>query len=184
LAIRSTRSRAATRATRATARGRRRCFTEVGEVEVEVPRDREGSFEPKIVRKQQRRMSGVDELVISLATKADERRDRCPPGRRVRGRGLEGHDSRITELFEELRPGSRGRSTRCTRSSSSTRSTSRSATARCQPARAASRCRSANVPAVISTCRGSQPSLTTGEKLRSSDRPVIRPLTCAHSVSG
>jgi transposase-like protein len=30
-----------------------------------VPRDREGSFEPKIVRKRQRRMSGVDELVIS-----------------------------------------------------------------------------------------------------------------------
>src|SRR5262249_53232870 len=44
-------------------------LTEVGEVEIEVPRDREGSFEPKIVRKRQRRMSGVDELVISLAAK-------------------------------------------------------------------------------------------------------------------
>jgi transposase-like protein len=44
-------------------------LTEVGEVELEVPRDREGSFEPKIVRKRQRRMSGVDELVISLAAK-------------------------------------------------------------------------------------------------------------------
>jgi transposase-like protein len=39
-------------------------LTEVGEVELEVPRDRDGSFEPKIVRKRQRRMSGVDELVI------------------------------------------------------------------------------------------------------------------------
>jgi putative transposase len=44
-------------------------LTEVGEVDLEVPRDREGSFEPRIVRKRQRRMSGVDELVISLAAK-------------------------------------------------------------------------------------------------------------------
>jgi putative transposase len=44
-------------------------LTEVGEVELEVPRDRDGSFDPQIVRKRQRRMSGVDELVISLAAK-------------------------------------------------------------------------------------------------------------------
>ncbi len=46
-------------------------LTEVGEVELDamVPRDRDGSFEPKIVRKRQRRMRGVDELVISLAAK-------------------------------------------------------------------------------------------------------------------
>lgn len=44
-------------------------LTEVGEVELEVPRDRDGSFEPKLVKKRQRRMSGVDELVISLAAK-------------------------------------------------------------------------------------------------------------------
>jgi putative transposase len=44
-------------------------LTEVGDVEIEVPRDRDGSFEPKIVRKRQRRLAGVDELVISLAAK-------------------------------------------------------------------------------------------------------------------
>jgi transposase-like protein len=44
-------------------------LTDVGPVEIEVPRDREGSFEPKIVRKRQRRLSGVDEMVISLAAK-------------------------------------------------------------------------------------------------------------------
>lgn len=44
-------------------------LTEVGEVRIEVPRDRDGSFEPKIVRKRQRRLAGVDELVISLAAK-------------------------------------------------------------------------------------------------------------------
>jgi len=43
-------------------------LTEVGEGELEVPRDRDGSFEPNIVRKR-RRISGGDELVISLAAK-------------------------------------------------------------------------------------------------------------------
>jgi transposase-like protein len=45
----------------------KRMLSEVGEVEIDVPRDRDGSFEPKIVKKRQRRLSGVDELVISLA---------------------------------------------------------------------------------------------------------------------
>jgi putative transposase len=44
-------------------------LTEVGEVEIEVPRDRAGSFEPRIVQKRRRRLAGVDELVISLAAK-------------------------------------------------------------------------------------------------------------------
>jgi transposase-like protein len=41
-------------------------LTEIGPVEVEVPRDRDGSFDPKIVRKRQRRLTGVDEIVLSL----------------------------------------------------------------------------------------------------------------------
>jgi putative transposase len=44
-------------------------LTEVGPVEIEVPRDRDGSFEPKIVAKRQKRLSGVDEMVISLCAK-------------------------------------------------------------------------------------------------------------------
>jgi putative transposase len=44
-------------------------LTEVGPVEIAVPRDREGSFEPKIVAKRQKRLTGVDEMVISLAAK-------------------------------------------------------------------------------------------------------------------
>src|SRR5213082_504781 len=36
--------------------------TEAGPVEVAVPRDRASSFEPKIVAKRQRRLSGVDDL--------------------------------------------------------------------------------------------------------------------------
>lgn len=37
-----------------------------GHVQVEVPRDRDGSFEPVIVKKRQRRLNGVDEIVLSL----------------------------------------------------------------------------------------------------------------------
>jgi transposase-like protein len=40
-----------------------------GQVGVEVPRDRAGTFEPQIVRKRQRRLSGVDEVVLSLYAK-------------------------------------------------------------------------------------------------------------------
>jgi putative transposase len=37
-----------------------------GQVLIEVPRDRAGTFEPQIVRKRQRRLTGVDEIVLSL----------------------------------------------------------------------------------------------------------------------
>ena len=45
-------------------------LTDVGPVEITVPRDRDGSFEPKIVKKREKRLTGVDEMVISLAAKS------------------------------------------------------------------------------------------------------------------
>jgi putative transposase len=44
-------------------------LTDVGPVEITVARDRDGSFEPKIVAKRQKRLTGIDEMVISLAAK-------------------------------------------------------------------------------------------------------------------
>ena len=44
-------------------------LTEAGPVEIQVPRDRDSTFEPKVVKKHSRRMPGVDELVISLSAK-------------------------------------------------------------------------------------------------------------------
>src|SRR4051812_24298387 len=41
----------------------------VGPVEIEVPRDRDGTFEPVIVPKRQRRLSDVDTVVLSLYAK-------------------------------------------------------------------------------------------------------------------
>ena len=40
-----------------------------GQVQIEVPRDRAGTFEPQIVRKRPRRLTGVDEIVLSLYAK-------------------------------------------------------------------------------------------------------------------
>jgi len=44
-------------------------FTEIGPVEIEVPRDTNSSFEPQIVRKRQRRLTGIDQIVLSLTAK-------------------------------------------------------------------------------------------------------------------
>jgi transposase-like protein len=44
-------------------------LTEIGPVPIEVPRDRDGSFEPVIVRKRQRRLNGIDQLVLSLSAR-------------------------------------------------------------------------------------------------------------------
>ncbi|MBK8230616.1 MAG: IS256 family transposase [Candidatus Eisenbacteria bacterium] len=41
-------------------------ITESGQVEIEVPRDRAGEFEPQLVPKRQRRLEGFDEKVIAL----------------------------------------------------------------------------------------------------------------------
>ncbi|MEU9065228.1 IS256 family transposase [Streptomyces sp. NPDC048430] len=43
--------------------------TEVGPVEITVPRDRAGTFEPQLVKKRQRRLGGVDEMILSLSAK-------------------------------------------------------------------------------------------------------------------
>lgn len=40
--------------------------TEAGPIEIEVPRDREGSFEPQLVPKHQRRLEGFDERILAL----------------------------------------------------------------------------------------------------------------------
>lgn len=44
-------------------------LTQIGPVTIDVPRDRDGTFDPKIVRKRQRRLDGVDQLVLSLSAR-------------------------------------------------------------------------------------------------------------------
>jgi transposase-like protein len=44
-------------------------LTEIGPVEIEVPRDVEATFTPTIVKKRQRRLTGVDQIVLSLSAR-------------------------------------------------------------------------------------------------------------------
>ncbi|GLY19564.1 hypothetical protein Kisp01_65780 [Kineosporia sp. NBRC 101677] len=44
-------------------------LTGLGPVEIDVPRDRDGSFEPVIVKKRQRRLDSIDQIVLSLTAK-------------------------------------------------------------------------------------------------------------------
>lgn len=39
---------------------------ELGEITLDIPRDRQGSFEPQLVKKHQRRLMGIDDRIISL----------------------------------------------------------------------------------------------------------------------
>jgi putative transposase len=49
--------------------------TDSGSVRIRVPRDREGTFEPQVVKKGQRRLEGFDEKVISLYARGMTTRD-------------------------------------------------------------------------------------------------------------
>jgi putative transposase len=50
-------------------------MTEHGPVRIDTPRDRDSSFEPKVVRKRQRRFEGFDEKIIALYARGLSVRD-------------------------------------------------------------------------------------------------------------
>jgi putative transposase len=50
-------------------------ITEHGKVPIDAPRDRDGSFRPKIVRKRQRRFVGFDEKILALYSRGLSTRD-------------------------------------------------------------------------------------------------------------
>ena len=49
--------------------------SQYGEFQIDVPRDREGEFEPKLIPKYQRDISGIEEKVISLYARGMSTRD-------------------------------------------------------------------------------------------------------------
>jgi len=53
----------------------KRLMTEAGHLELEVPRDRNGEFTPETVKKGQRRLDGVDKLVMGLHARGMTVRD-------------------------------------------------------------------------------------------------------------
>ena len=44
----------------------KRLLTDQGELEIEVPRDRDGSFEPQLIKKGERRFTGFDDKIIAM----------------------------------------------------------------------------------------------------------------------
>src|SRR3954468_14329001 len=46
--------------------GRKTVSTDLGPVEIKTPRDREGSFEPRLVAKRQTRLAGLDDKILGL----------------------------------------------------------------------------------------------------------------------
>lgn len=54
---------------------RKTVSTSAGPVDIEVPRDRNGSFEPRIVPKRARRIGNIDEMILSLYSRGMTTRD-------------------------------------------------------------------------------------------------------------
>ena len=108
-------------------------LTELGPVEMDVPRDRDGTFEPVIVKKRQRRLDGIDQIVLSLTARGLTTGEVAAHFAEVYGATVrQGHH------LQDHRQGARGddrlaatgRWTGSTRWCSSTPSSSRSGTAR------------------------------------------------------
>jgi putative transposase len=55
--------------------GRKTVLTDTGSMEIEVPRDREGRFDPQLIGKYQRRFPGFDEKIISMYARGMSTRD-------------------------------------------------------------------------------------------------------------
>src|SRR5215467_10983773 len=63
-------------------------LTEDDEIEIAVPRDRAGSFEPQLIAKGQTRFDGFDNKILSLYARGMTVRDPGPPGRALWDRGF------------------------------------------------------------------------------------------------
>ena len=54
---------------------RKTLSSEYGEVEIAVPRDRKGEFEPEIIKKHQRKSAGIEEQIIAMYARGVSTRD-------------------------------------------------------------------------------------------------------------
>ena len=56
-------------------RGSKTVQSDTGSIDIDVPRDRNGTFEPKLIKKRQRRLEGFDDKVLALYSRGLSTRD-------------------------------------------------------------------------------------------------------------
>ena len=102
---------------------RKRVLTDDGALELEVPRDRQGRFEPQLVEKYARRLPGFDDKVISMYARGMTTREIRAHVAELYGVTVSAElISKVTDaVLDEVASGSRVRCRRCTRSCTSTR---------------------------------------------------------------
>jgi len=81
-------------------KSRKKLKGDFGEVEIEVPRDREGEFEPKIVEKHQRRFTGFDDKILSMYARGMSTRE--SQGHPFEIYGVETSASLISEVTDAV----------------------------------------------------------------------------------
>ena len=79
--------------------------SQYGEFQIEVPRDRNGEFEPKLVPKYQRDISGIEEKVISLYARGMSTRDIHDQLKDLYG--VELSAEMVSKITDRILPGSR-----------------------------------------------------------------------------
>src|SRR5438552_1569815 len=80
--------------------GKKTLTGDFGEIEIEVPRDREGDFEPQIVGKHQRRFTGFDDKILSMYARGMSTRE--IQGHLKEIYGAEVSPSLISEVTDEV----------------------------------------------------------------------------------
>ena len=96
--------------------------SEDGELDLSIPRDRNGSFEPILVPKHQRRIAGLDEKILALYARGNSTRDISAQLEELYGGAKYRQRSSATLLRASARTskrGSPGHSTRSTQLSTS-----------------------------------------------------------------
>ena len=74
----------------------------LGETEIEVPQDRDGTFEPKVVKKRQKDISGIEQKIISLYAKGMTTRQISDTIEEIYG--FEVSDGMVSDITDRLLP--------------------------------------------------------------------------------
>ena len=74
----------------------------LGETEIEVPQDRDGTFEPKVVKKRQKDISGIEQKIISLYAKSMTTRQISDTIEEIYG--FEVSDGMVSDITDRLLP--------------------------------------------------------------------------------